>query len=35
MNKSPREFMELTHLLVVSSLARSRAFYEDVRGAEV
>jgi catechol 2,3-dioxygenase-like lactoylglutathione lyase family enzyme len=35
MNESLREFMELTHLLVVSDIARSRAFYEDVLGAEV
>jgi catechol 2,3-dioxygenase-like lactoylglutathione lyase family enzyme len=27
--------MEITHLLVVSDLARSRAFYRDVLGAEI
>jgi catechol 2,3-dioxygenase-like lactoylglutathione lyase family enzyme len=31
----PAEGMELTHLLVVSDLDRSRAFYRDVLGAEV
>jgi catechol 2,3-dioxygenase-like lactoylglutathione lyase family enzyme len=31
----PTEGMELTRLLVVSDLARSRAWYEDVLGAEV
>jgi catechol 2,3-dioxygenase-like lactoylglutathione lyase family enzyme len=31
----PSEGMELTHLLVVGDLERSRAFYRDVLGAEV
>ena len=31
----PTEGMELTHLLVVSDLERSRRFYGDVLGAEV
>ena len=31
----PAEGMELTHLLVVRDLARSRAFYRDVLGAEL
>jgi catechol 2,3-dioxygenase-like lactoylglutathione lyase family enzyme len=31
----PSEGMELTHLLVVRDLSRSRAFYRDVLGAEV
>ena len=31
----PEEGMELTHLLVVSDIERSRAFYHDVLGATV
>ena len=31
----PSEGMELTHILVVSDLVRSRTFYSDVLGAEV
>jgi catechol 2,3-dioxygenase-like lactoylglutathione lyase family enzyme len=31
----PTEGMELTHLLVVEDVERSRAFYRDVLGAEV
>ena len=31
----PTEDMELTHLLVVSDLPRSRSFYQDVLGAEL
>ncbi len=31
----PTEGMELTHLLVVSDMERSRSFYRDVLGAEV
>jgi catechol 2,3-dioxygenase-like lactoylglutathione lyase family enzyme len=31
----PDEGMELTHLLVVADVDRSRAFYQDVLGAEV
>jgi catechol 2,3-dioxygenase-like lactoylglutathione lyase family enzyme len=31
----PAEGMELTHLLVVSDLERSRSFYRDVLGAEL
>ncbi len=31
----PAEGMELTHLLVVSDMDRSRTFYRDVLGAEV
>jgi catechol 2,3-dioxygenase-like lactoylglutathione lyase family enzyme len=31
----PAEGMEITHLLVVSDIARSRAFYLDVLGAEL
>ncbi len=31
----PTEGMELTHILVVSDLSRSLAFYRDVLGAEV
>jgi catechol 2,3-dioxygenase-like lactoylglutathione lyase family enzyme len=31
----PADGMELTHLLVVSDLARSRAFYRDVLGATI
>jgi len=31
----PAEGMELTHLLVVADLARSRAFYRDVLGATI
>lgn len=31
----PTEGMELTHLLVVSDVERSKAFYRDVLGAEV
>jgi len=31
----PTDGMELTHLLVVSDVERSRAFYRDVLGAEV
>ena len=33
--KFPTDGMELTHLLVVSEVPRSRAFYRDVMGAEV
>jgi extradiol dioxygenase family protein len=31
----PTDGMELTHLLVVEDMERSRAFYRDVLGAEV
>lgn len=31
----PEEGMELTHILVVSDVDRSRAFYADVLGAEI
>jgi catechol 2,3-dioxygenase-like lactoylglutathione lyase family enzyme len=31
----PEEGMELTHILVVSDVDRSRAFYTDVLGAEI
>jgi len=31
----PADGMELTHILVVSDLSRSRAFYRDVLGAEL
>jgi catechol 2,3-dioxygenase-like lactoylglutathione lyase family enzyme len=31
----PTDDMELTHILVVADLARSRSFYRDVLGAEV
>ena len=31
----PHEGMELTHILVVSDMSRSRTFYRDVLGAEV
>jgi catechol 2,3-dioxygenase-like lactoylglutathione lyase family enzyme len=31
----PSEDMELTHLLVVSDMQRSRSFYQDVLGAEL
>jgi catechol 2,3-dioxygenase-like lactoylglutathione lyase family enzyme len=31
----PTEDMELTHILVVTDLARARTFYRDVLGAEV
>lgn len=31
----PTDEMELTHLMVVDDIARSRAFYRDVLGAEV
>jgi catechol 2,3-dioxygenase-like lactoylglutathione lyase family enzyme len=34
-NQFPAEGMELTHLLVVSDLERSRGFYRDVLGAEL
>lgn len=35
MSAFPTEGVELTQLLVVSDIARSRAFYQDVLGAEV
>jgi hypothetical protein len=35
MGDLPTEAMELTHLLVVSDIERSRTFYRDVLGAEV
>jgi catechol 2,3-dioxygenase-like lactoylglutathione lyase family enzyme len=35
MSEFPTEAMELTHLLVVTDLARSRSFYRDVLGAEL
>ena len=35
MDEFPAESMEMTSILVVSDIARSRAFYEDVLGAEV
>jgi catechol 2,3-dioxygenase-like lactoylglutathione lyase family enzyme len=31
----PSEGMELTHILVVSEIGRSRAFYENVLGADI
>jgi catechol 2,3-dioxygenase-like lactoylglutathione lyase family enzyme len=31
----PAETMELTHVLVVSDVAQSRAFYQEVLGAEI
>lgn len=31
----PTSVMELTHLLVVSDLTRSRAFYQEALGAEL
>ena len=34
-SKFPTEGMQLTHLLVVRDMERSRAFYRDVLGAEV
>ena len=35
MTTFPTAGVELTHILVVSDLARSRAFYRDVLGASV
>ena len=35
MDDFPTEGVELTQLLVVSNLSRSRDFYRDVLGAEV
>lgn len=34
-NEFPTEGMELTHILVVGDIERSRTFYRDVLGAEV
>lgn len=35
MSEFPAEGMELTHIMVVSDIDRSRAFYQDVLGAEI
>ena len=34
-NKFPTEDMELTHILVVSDMDKSKSFYADVLGAEI